>query len=182
MSKEQYDTLVSNLDDILDLAAKCDKHLQPTVVDWLCAALIADSGRMPDQLDYVLPVKEGVEEKPVADPTEESDWDFRTDLLRWNERFELSRRRFKDPEFAALLAFVVKRDGPNDLKNRPITKEHLEEACRAIDRPIPSQPGSTLSKAATMGLLDKAKGQAGYMLTPKGENRSRNLLKEQDKS
>ena len=181
MGKEQYALLVSKMADIVNLAEKFDKHLQPTIVDWLCAALIADSSRGTGKLENILPFVETTEHMAADGPPQDADWDFRSVLIEWNGRYDLSRNAFNDPEFAALVAFVVKDEAPYDQKNRPITKGDLEEACRAIDRKIPSQSASTLSTATARGLLDKVKRKPGYTLAPKGENRVRDLLKAQDK-
>ena len=170
------------MDEIVKVAAKYDPHLQPAVLECLSMALIADSSGVNGQPPHVLQEKQGTQGETVTDSTEVADWDFRSDLLQMNERYDLSRKQFKDPEFAALLAFTVKQYAPTEYKNRPITIENLEEACRTVGRTIPSQPAYTLSTAKSQGLLNKVKGQTGYKLARKGENRVNAILAAQDKS
>ena len=43
MSKENYELLKDTMDEIVTVAVKYDKHLQPAVVDCLSSALIANS-------------------------------------------------------------------------------------------------------------------------------------------
>ena len=182
MSKGQYEILKSKLDEIAKVAAKYDTHVQPAVVDSLSAALIADSSGVSSQKQLDGQGAESTKVEPITESGDTAEWDFRSELVKMNENYDLSRKQFKDPEFAALLGFVVKQNAPTEHKNRPITKEHLEDACRTVDRKIPSQPASTLSTATAQGLLDKVKGQSGYTLTSKGENRVTDVLKAQDKS
>ena len=182
MSKEQYELLKDSMAEIVTVAEKYEKHLQPTVADCLSAALIADSSGISSEQRHGLHAKEATNGEIVKQSTDRAEWDFRSQLLKMMESYDLSRIEFKDPEFTALLAFVFRRHAPNERKNEPITVDHLEDACRTIDRNIPSQPASTLSTAKADGLLDKVKGQAGYTLTPKGENRVNEILAAQDKS
>ena len=182
MSKEQYENLKFKLDEIVNVAAQYDPHLQPSVIDCLSAALIAESGGLSSQQRPDLPAMEVTKDEGVGESLDLAEWDFRNEMLKMNESYDLSRKQFKDTEYAALLAFVVKRRAPNEQKVQPITKENLEEACRTVGRTIPSQPAYTLSTAKSQGLLEKVKGQTGYKLAPKGENRVNAILAAQDKS
>lgn len=182
MSVEQYELLKDTMDEIVTVAAKYNPHLQPAVLECLSMALIADSSGANGQLNPALQEEQGANGETVTDSAEVEDWDFRSELLQIKEQHGLSRKQFKDTEFPALLAWVVKRYAPNEHKTQPITKEHLVDGCRTVDREIPSNPANTLSKAKVSGLLDKVKGRAGYTLTPKGENLVNARIKVQDKS
>lgn len=182
MSKAQYELLKGTIDEIVALAANYDPQLRPVVVECLSRALIADSSGLSSQAPHRLEANEAATGENATDSTEATDWDFRDNLLQLNERYDLSRKQFNDLEFPALIALVINRHAPDDQKSQPITKEHLENGCRTVGRPIPSQPVSTLSKATSQGFLDKVKGLSGYTLTPKGENRVNEILAAQDKS
>lgn len=182
MSSEQYELLKDALDEIVTVAVTYDPHLQPVIVECLSTALISNSSGVASHFPHRPEANETAAAGNAPDSTEVADWDFRSSLVQMNERYDLSRKQFKDPEFPALIALVIKKHAPDDQKSQPITKEHLENACRTVDRPIPSQPAATLSTATSQGFLDKVKGQSGYTLTPKGENRVNEILAEQDKS
>ena len=182
MSNSQYERLKEKMDEIVAVATNYDQQLRPVVVECLSMALIADSSDVFSNVPLRPEADEAATGVNATDSGEVTDWDFRSNLLQMNERYDLSRKQFKDPEFPALIALVIKRHAPDDQKSQPITKEHLENGCRTVDRPIPSQPAATLSTATSQGFLDKVKGQSGYTLTPKGENRVNEILAEQDKS
>lgn len=182
MSVEQYDLLKRSMDEIVTVAAKYDQHLQPAVVDSLSAALIADSNGVSSAQPQVVQEDDATKSESDKKSSDAAEWDFRSELLKLNASYDLSRQQFKDTEFPALLAFLVQRHAPNELKKQPVTAKHLQDGCRTVDRKIPANPANTLSKATTNGLLDKVKGQSGYTLTPKGENRVNEILAGQDKS
>ncbi|MCY4061155.1 MAG: hypothetical protein OXG53_02175 [Chloroflexi bacterium] len=182
MSNGRYGLLKETMDEIVAVAANYDPPLRPVVVECLSMALIADSSGVSSGVPHRPEANEAETGANATDSTEVTNWDFRGELLQLNECYDLSRKKFKDPEFPALIALVIKRHAPIDQKSQPITKEHLENGCRTVDRPIPSQPAATLSTATSQGFLDKVKGQSGYTLTPKGESRVNEILAAQDDS
>lgn len=182
MGKQHVERLKEEIPGHVTFAEGYPAQYRTIIFDYLCQAELKDDG-MEAEVVAALEDETVIESGSQSTHDAESEpWDFRRELLKLKESYDLSRKRFKDPEFAALLAFVVNQFAPTEYKNRPITKEHLEDACRTLDRKIPSQAAYTLSVAKREGLLDKAKGESGYTLTPKGENRVRELLSAQDKS
>lgn len=179
MGVEQYELLKESMDEIVTVAAKYHQHLQPAVVDSLSAALIANSNSVSSSQPQVVQEDDATKSDSVKNSSNDVDWDFRSALLNLNASYDLSSKQFTNTEFPALLAFVVQRHAPNELKKQPVTAKHLQDGCRTVDRKIPANPANTLSKASTNGLLDKVKGQSGYTLTPKGENRVNEILAEQ---
>ncbi len=176
MTSEQFELLSSVMDEVVSGIEKYPLHLQPTILGIFWEEWNRSSQSFTGEEDS------GSRELPVngsklgSDLGERSSWDFRRGILQLARDYDLALKQPRNYEYACIVAYVLKFENPDNLSAGNITNDHVFDAWRTAGRKLPNRPREPLSEAAKKGLLDKANGHPGYVLSPAGENLVNDIL------
>ena len=182
MCKEQFDLLVSEMDNIVAAAEKYPQYLRPTIVSNLCKA------RLSSQNAATYADVNDSQSSQVLDTASTNvngnaeDWDYRRGLDQLVGNNNLNLKSLYDYQYGLIVAHVLQFLSPAEYNDYTITTDHVNDAWRHADRDLPNRPRQPLNDAAKKGLLENAKGKPGFTLTPKGENYVKKLLANGDSS
>lgn len=168
MSKQHVDLIAGELENMLTIVSDCPEHLQPTVLDNLCSALLRDGqgtsvngANSRERFTAAIHTEEAIQEQQVHD-------------LEWyGGKFDLIS--INDMEFAAFVAFYYCEVAETERKES-IDVEDLETACDIVGRDIPGSLSDTLYNAKRKRKYLESKAKGKYALTHRGRRYVKNEL------
>ncbi|MDE2854549.1 MAG: hypothetical protein OXN88_10300 [Chloroflexota bacterium] len=181
MTGEQLDVLDSAMGEIVTRAEKYPIHLQPTILKILWAEVYGAPSITVAKRDQEFHPRISNGSGPVSPAEGLPDWDFRRGLDQIAEQHDYDLKSPYDYEYALIVSHVLQFLSPSKF-DATLTTDLVNDAWRHADRNLPSSSRRPLNKAAEKGLLERAKGSPGYVLTPKGENCVKKLLANGDLS
>ncbi len=176
MSNEQLDMVERKMDTIVASIEKYPSHLQPMVLRIYWDELNGSSQSVSNAAGTVVREQSVNGSSMVPVNEHATDWDYRRGLDQIAEQHEIDLKSPFDYVYALILSHVLQFLSPADYDCDTLTTELVNDAWRHADRDLPNRPRQPINDAVKKGLLEKAKGKPGYVLTPKGENYVKKLL------
>lgn len=160
MSKQHVDLIASELENLLALVSDCPEHLQSTLLNNLCSALLRDG---QEASDNGAPIKGGFstgDHRPEPSSVEE-------ELESYAHEFKLDDSKVSDISFVTFVAYYFIRCVRGDERVDAISEEHVDRACLIIGRKPPKNIRSAIGNAYTRGYMATA-GTKKFKLTSLG--------------
>ena len=164
MDKKQYDLLMSEIDNIVAAVKKFPESAQGQACTGIITAFLSGT-RTFERISGTQSI-EAVTVPSAASASQAADGSEPHDLGWYADHYDLES--INDMEFATFVAYYNCEAAPGDEKVETIDGSHLEAACEAVGRFVPTRPGQTLANAKSKKKYLQAKGSGKYTLSRLG--------------